>query len=66
MPSESPHLPKDGYQRLLAGRNANAHLGLLAGEVATFDKPPVLAKRLIKAAITAAILCGTMAIGTKI
>jgi hypothetical protein len=66
MPSEAPHLPRDSHASLLAGRKANRHLGLQAYELAEYARPAQWPKRLIKAGITAAILCGTLAIGTKL
>ena len=66
MPSEAPHLPRDSHASLLAGRKANRHLGLQAYELAEYARPSIWPRRLIKAAITGAILCGTLAIGTKL
>ena len=66
MPSEAPHLPRESHASLLAGRKANRHLGLQAYELAEYARPSIWPKRLIKAGIGAAILCGTLAIGTKL
>ena len=66
MPSEAPHLPRESHASLLAGREANKHLGLMADEVAEYARPAQWPRRLLRAGITAAILCGTLAIGTRI
>ena len=66
MPSEAPHLPRDTHASLLAGRKANRHLGLQAYELAEYDRPSQWPRRLIRAGIGAAILCGTLAIGTRL
>jgi hypothetical protein len=66
MPSEAPHLPRDSHASLLAGRKANRHLSLQAYELAEYARPAQWPRRLVKAGITAAILCGTLAIGTKL
>jgi hypothetical protein len=66
MPSEAPHLPRDSHASLLAGRKANRHLGLQAYELAEYARPAQWPKRLLRAGIGAAILCGTLAIGTKL
>ena len=66
MPSEAPHLPRDSHASLLAGSNANKHLGLQAYELAEYAKPSQWPRRLIRAGIGAAILCGTLAIGTRL
>lgn len=65
MPSEAPHLPRDTHASLLT-RKANRHLGLQAYELAEYARPSQWPRRLIKAGIGAAILCGTLAIGTKL
>ena len=65
MPSERAHLPRDTHASLLAGRKANRHLGLQAYELAEYARPSQWPKRLIRAGIGAAILCG-LAIGTKL
>jgi len=66
MPSETPHLPRESHASLLAGRKANRHLSLQAYELAEYARPAQWPRRLMKAGITAAILCGTLAIGTKL
>jgi hypothetical protein len=66
MPSEEPHLPRDGYQRLLAGRKANRHLGLQAYELAEYARPSQWPRRLLRAGITAAVIGCTLAIGTRL
>ena len=65
MPSETPHLPRDTHASLLT-RKANRHLGLQAYELAEYARPSQWPKRLLRAGITAALICGTLAIGTKI
>jgi hypothetical protein len=67
MPSEAPHLPRDTHASLLAGGNkANRHLGLQAYELAEYARPSQWPRRLMKAGITVAILCGTLAVGTRL
>lgn len=66
MPSEAPHLPRESHAILLAGRKANRHLGLQAYELAEYARPSIWPRKLIRAGIGAAILCGTLAIGTKL
>jgi hypothetical protein len=66
MPSEAPHLPRDTHASLLAGRKANRHLGLQAFELAEYARPAQWPKRLLRAGITAAVICGTLAIGTRL
>jgi hypothetical protein len=66
MPSEAPHLPRDTHASLLAGRKANRHLGLQAYELAEYARPAQWPRRLAKVGITVAILCGTLAVGTRL
>jgi hypothetical protein len=66
MPSETPHLPRESHANLLAGSNANKHLGLQAYELAEYARPAQWPKRLLRAGITAAVICGTLAIGTRL
>jgi len=66
MPSETPHLPRESHASLLAGSKANKHLSLQAYELAEYARPSQWPRRLVKAGITAALICGTLAIGTKL
>jgi hypothetical protein len=66
MPSEAPHLPHDTHTSMLAGNKANRHLTLQAYELAEYTRPRLWPRRLLRAGLGAAILCGTLVIGTKL
>ena len=55
MPSEQPHMPRDNYGAML-NHNANRHMGLLAGEIATYATAPTWPRTALRVAVAVLLL----------